>query len=214
MEMPKGRLHRLSLDAISRKKERGLYADGGGLYLQVSKWGTKAWVFRYVSPITQKAVWMGLGALQRVGLPEARKSAATQRGLLERGVDPVSMRKEEKQRKAAEAAKAVTFSQCAKLYVDSHRSDWRSEKHAAQWMYTLTEYAGPVIGALPIQAVDTALVIKVLEREIEAKDGRKGRLWDVLPETASRLRGRIERILSWARIREYRTGDNPACWRG
>jgi integrase len=146
---------------------------------------------------------MGLGSLNSVGLPEARQSAETQRGLLAQGLDPIAVREEEIARKAAEAAKAITFGQCAKTYVESHKAGWRNSKHADQWTYTLETYAGPIIGALSVHEVDTGLVLKVLEP-----------IWSAKPETASRLRGRIENVLDWARVRGYRQGENPARWRG
>src|SRR5262249_51322489 len=102
-----------------------------------------------------------------------------------------------------EAAMAVTFRECAGNYVKAHRAGWRNGKHAAQWEATLKTYAEPVIGTLPVQAVDTALVLKVLEP-----------IWTAKPETASRLRQRIEKILDFAKVRGYRDGENPARWRG
>jgi integrase len=173
------------------------------LYLQVAVGGTKAWIFRYQSPLTKKPHYMGLGALNSVGLPEARDKAATQRSLLSQGIDPISAREEELRRKAAEAARAVTFAHCAAAYIESHRAGWRNTKHAEQWTNTIETYANPVIGALPVQAVDTGLVLKILEP-----------IWASKPETASRLRGRIENILDWAKVRGYRGGENPARWKG
>jgi integrase len=102
-----------------------------------------------------------------------------------------------------EAARAMTFRQCAEAYIEAHKAGWQNAKHAAQWSSTLKTYAYPVFGALPVQAVDVALVAKVLEP-----------IWKAKTETASRLRGRIERVLDWATVRGYRQGDNPARWRG
>jgi len=146
---------------------------------------------------------MSLGALHSVGLPQARQSAETQRGLLSQGIDPIQVRDEEIARKAAEAAKAVTFAQCATAYIESHKAGWRNPKHTDQWTETLKTYADPVIGTLPVQAVDTGLVLKVLEP-----------IWATKPETASRLRGRIENVLDWAKARGHRAGENPARWKG
>lgn len=112
-------------------------------------------------------------------------------------------------------AKAVTFKQCARSYIKAHRAGWRNAKHAAQWEATLDTYAEPIIGSLPVHAIDTALVMKVLEQEVKAGPNEPcASLWTVKPETASRLRGRIESILDWARVRGYREGENPARWRG
>ena len=102
-----------------------------------------------------------------------------------------------------DAAKAVTFKECAEAYIKAHRAGWRNDKHAAQWEATLATYAAPVIGALPVQSIDTSFVMKVIEP-----------LWATRPETASRLRGRVEAVLAWAAARGYRTGENPARWRG
>ncbi|HMF06257.1 MAG TPA: site-specific integrase [Methylocella sp.] len=114
-----------------------------------------------------------------------------------------------------EAAKAITFKQCAESYIKTHRVSWRNAKHAAQWEATLATYAEPIIGALPVQVVDTALVMKVLEQEVcDAPDKPTAPLWTVRPETASRLRGRMESILDWAKVRGHREGENPARWRG
>jgi integrase len=146
---------------------------------------------------------MGLGPLHAVGLPEARDRAAAQRGLLSQGMDPIAARDKEMQRKAEEAAKAVTFAYCAASYVESHKAGWRNPKHADQWTNTLETYANPVVGTLPVQAVDNGLVMKVLEP-----------IWTAKPETASRLRGRIEAVLDWAKVRGYRDGENPARWKG
>ena len=106
---------------------------------------------------------MGLGPLRSVSLPEAREKAAPQRSLLLSGLDPIEAREEENNRRAIEAAKAVTFCQCAASYIESHRKGWRNEKHAEQWENTIETYCGPVIGKLPVQDVDTGLVLKILE---------------------------------------------------
>lgn len=196
-------LNRLSAKAIAIKKDSGLYCDGGGLYLQVTASGSKTWIFRFRSPLTRRLRDMGLGPVHSVGLAEAREKATAQRVALLSGLDPIEAREEENRRKAMEAAKAITFSQCAASYVESHRAGWRSVKHAEQWATTLGTYADPVIGPLPVQEVDTGLVLKILEP-----------IWSKKPETASRLRGRIENILDWAKARGYRSGENPARWKG
>ena len=113
------------------------------------------------------------------------------------------MREEENRKRATEAAKAITFSECATAYIDSHKADWRNAKHGQQWTNTVKAYCEPVIGPLPVQVVDTGLVLKILKL-----------IWATKPETSSRLRGRIENILDWAKARGYRTGENPARWKG
>ncbi len=201
--MGKRFLNRLSARTVVTKKHPGLHCDGGGLYLQIAPSGSKTWIFRYRSPITKKLRYMGLGSTYAVGLPKARTKAAAQRGLLSNGLDPIKARNEESARKAMEAARAITFAECAIIYIESHKAGWKSAKHTDQWTETIKTYCGPVIGNLPVQAVDTGLVLKVLEP-----------IWAKKPETASRLRGRIENILDWARARGHRDGENPARWKG
>lgn len=104
--------------------------------------------------------------------------------------------------------------QCGESYIKAHRAGWRNAKHAAQWGATLATYAEPIIGSLPVESIDTALVMKVLEQVRDAPDKAGAALWMARPETAGRLRGRIESILDWAKVRGYRDGDNPARWRG
>jgi integrase len=179
------------------------HADGGGLYLRVTKGMSKAWVFAYTSPAKPGARReMGLGSYPDVGLEAAREAAAECRRLVKAGVDPIEKRRADKLAKAMERAKAMTFNDCARAYIEANRSGWKNAKHAAQWASTLEAYASP-IGTLPVAEVDTALVVKVLEP-----------IWAAKPETASRLRGRIEAVLAWASVAGYRTGDNPARWRG
>jgi integrase len=146
---------------------------------------------------------MGMGPLAIYCLQEARAKALDARRLRHEGIDPIETRKDERLRARLEAAKAITFKECADTYIKAHRAGWRNGKHAAQWQATLATYAEPLIGTLPVQAIDTALVLKVLEP-----------IWTTKPETAGRVRGRIEAVLDWAKVREYRQGENPARWRG
>jgi integrase len=202
-DMGKRQLNRLSARTVATKTVSGLYCDGGGLYLQVTPSGNKSWIFRYRSPLTQKLRDMGLGPIHSVGLSMARERAAAQRSAILNGRDPIDVREGESRKRALEAAKAVTFSQCAASYIESHRAGWRNEKHGDQWENTIKTYCAPVIGPLPVQDVDTGLVLKILEP-----------IWSSKPETASRLRGRIENVLDWATARGYRSGENPARWKG
>lgn len=194
-------MFKLSATAVSKQKKPGHYGDGGGLWLQVSTVGTKSWVFRFVR--LGKAREMGLGALHTVSLAEARDKAATCRKQLVDGIDPIEARATQRLTDQAAAARALTFDQCAEQYIETHRAEWRNEKHASQWTATLATYAGPVFGKLPVDAVDTALVMKVLSP-----------IWTTKTETAKRLRGRIESVLDWATVQKMRSGDNPARWRG
>ena len=193
-------------------RKPGMYADGGGLYLQVSN-GSASWIYRYM--LKGVAREMGLGPLALYGLKEARLKALDARRLRHEGIDPIDARRAIRTQAKLDAAKALTFKQCAEAFIKAHRAGWRNAKHAAQWDATLSTYAEPIIGSLPVQAIDTALVMKVLEQEVrDASDKPAIALWTAKPETASRLRGRIESILDWARVRGYRDGENPARWRG
>lgn len=194
-------LHRLSPRRVVTVAARGFYADGGGLYLQVAKGGSKSWVFRF--KVDGRDHWHGLGSARAIGLAEARERAAECRRLRAYDVDPIAKRLSERAARRVEAASALTFKAAAERFVAAHRAVWRSEKHAGQWETTLATYAYPVFGDLPVAAVDTGLVLRALEP-----------IWTSKPETASRLRQRIERVLSWATARGYRKGENPARWRG
>ncbi|QHO76804.1 integrase [Bradyrhizobium sp. CCBAU 051011] len=189
----------------------GLYGDGGGLYLQVSDFKTKAWVFRYM--MAGRARKMGLGDFELVSLKDARKKRDAAYGLVVDGVDPIEERKARKAEQAVERAKALTFKECAERYIEANKSGWKSDKHAGQWASTLETYAYPFLGHLPVAAIDVGLVMKVLEQRTE-KNGRQGTLWNIKTETALRTRGRIETVLSYAKARGYRNGENPATWRG
>lgn len=194
-------LQKLSATAVAKAKAAGYYGDGGGLWLQVSAAGTKSWVFRFT--IAGRAREMGLGPLHTVGLAEARERALECRKLVLDGVDPIEARKLRRTETAAAAAKVVTFNEAAEAYIEAHRAGWRNAKHADQWQNTLDTYASPIVGNLPVAAVDTALVMKVVEP-----------IWTKKTETATRVRGRIEAVLDWCTVRGYRSGDNPARWRG
>jgi len=192
---------KLTALAVDKSKRRGYYGDGGGLFLQVSVSGSKSWVFRFKE--AGKLHEMGLGATHTIGLAEARERARECRRLRLDGIDPIEARKVALAQARLAAAKAVTFKNCAERYIASHQAGWRSLAHAAQWPSTLGRYVYPVFGSLPVQAIDVGLVLQALEP-----------IWTAKPETAGRVRGRIESVLDWATSRGYRQGDNPARWRG
>jgi integrase len=192
---------KLTAMAIMQAKRRGYYADGGGLYLQVSANAAKSWVFRYKE--AGKLHEMGLGPVHALGLAEAREKARDCRRLRLDGLDPIEARKVARMQARLDAAKAMTFEACAERYIASHKAGWRNPKHAAQWPATLATYVYPVFGSLPVQAVDVRLVMNAIEP-----------IWTTKPETASRVRGRIESVLDWATARGFRQGENPARWRG
>ncbi len=192
------------LSAVSLKKlavQKGTHCDGNGLYLRVNPPEQCSWVFRYM--LHGRARWMGLGAYPLVALTDARARAADQRRLLLDKIDPIETREDKHTQAKLEAAKRVTFAECGARYIAAHQKEWRNAKHKAQWESTLKSYAYSVIGPLPVAAIDTALVQKVLTP-----------IWNEKPETAKRLRGRIEAILDYATVAEYRTGPNPARWKG
>jgi integrase len=180
---------------------QGMHFDGDGLYLQVSGPQSKSWIYRYT--LRGKACWYGLGSTRDVSLANARKKRDKARVQVREGVDLVA------ERKLAKAARKVsdneiTFKVAAESYIKAHESGWRSAKHAAQWASTLKMYAYPILGELSLDAIDRSHVIRVLEP-----------LWLEKPETARRLRGRMEVILDWAIARGERTAaENPASRHG
>jgi hypothetical protein len=180
---------------------RGMHADGGGLYLHVNANGARSWIFRYMKD--GRAREMGLGSVHTIGLAEARKRAAERRRELLDGIDPLKVRAERRRQAKLEAAKAITFRDCAERYIAANRAAWKNPVHAAQWPSTLAAYVYPVFGSLPVQAIDVGLVMQALEP-----------IWTTKAETASRVRGRIETVLDYAAARGWRQGENPARWRG
>jgi integrase len=198
-------LHRLR-GADLKRRDPGNYADGGGLYLQVTlasggEGVNRSWIFRYETGARERH--MGLGSAATVSLAEAREAALQCRKLRFAGIDPIDHRDAERAARAASTAKVATFEECARRYIAAHRQEWRSEAHAQQWPITLAGVSH-VIGKLPVAAIDTGLVVKALTP-----------VWDRAPVTASRLRGRIEAILDYAAVSGYRpAGDNPARWSG
>jgi integrase len=195
------RIHgKLSALAVKHLTARGLYADGGGLYLQVARNGSRSWILRY--RIGGRRRYCGLGSLLRVTLAEARKRAGEARAVLMDGNDPIAIKLGQRTAARLNVARSMTFEKAAAQYIESHRAGW-SPKSTRQWGASLEQYVGPVFGALPVQAIDTPLVMKVIEP-----------LWSTKTVTAARLRGRIEAILDWAATRGFRSGDNPARWDG
>lgn len=186
---------------IKNVKE-GMHADGGGLYLSVSSGGTKSWIFRYT--INNKRREMGIGSLSATPATEARKRIAELRDMVGRGIDPIQARDTEKAKKRAiKKAEEITFDVVAADYIEAHRPSWDNPKHIQQWENTLSTYVFPVFGATPIDKIDVDLVLKALTP-----------IWNTKAETASRIRGRIEKILTYAKGMKYRSGENPAMWRG
>lgn len=175
----------------------GYYADGNGLYLQVARTGTKTWVYRF--KLNGRRRDMGLGSVRDVTLAKARDLADQARKLVRDGVDPIEARKTAGEPEAA----PVTFREAAEQYITAMSPGWRNPKHRQQWGNTLATYVYPVAGDVPVDAVSTDHVLAILTP-----------IWPVKTETASRVRGRIEAILDWARAKGLREGENPARWRG
>jgi integrase len=197
-------IEKLSALAVARAVKtgrRGRLGDGGGLFLQIARGGGASWVFRYRNGGTER--WLGLGSFEAVSLAAARVKARALREMRAAGTDPITERRAERVKAALEAAKMMTFDDCADRFINSHALGWRNPKHRDQWRATLKTYASPVFGTLPVQTVDVTLVMRAVEP-----------IWTTKPETASRLRGRIERVLSWATTSGFRQGENPARWRG
>src|SRR5262245_5942795 len=194
-------LNRLTAMKVQRAKAPGMYADGGSLYLRIAPGGSKQWVFRYARRGRLRD--MGLGPVHTLTLAEAREKARDARKLLLEGIDPIDAKHARMAALQAADARAMTFAQCAEGFIRDNERKWTNATHRQQWTMTLTSYACPVLGALPVQAIDTPLVLKVVKP-----------LWERAPVTAKRLLGRIENVLGWATVHHYRTGDNPARWRG
>jgi len=190
---------KLTALAIRKAVKPNRYSDGGGLYFRLKPSGGRDWTFRFTMP-GGKAREMVLGTAVDMTLAEARERARDARRTMASGCDPIEARLTAR---AEAVGQGFTFREVAGVYITAHESAWRNAKHRAQWTSTLATYAHPVMGALPLGRVAVGDVLRVLEP-----------VWRVKPETASRLRGRIEAILDYATARGWRTGDNPARWKG
>ncbi len=204
--MPR-KLHN-ALTALTVKRAKpGRHADGGGLYLLVKETGVRSWVYRYMLGDRSRDMGLGPAGKGGISLAKARDLAAALRLKVRAGIDPLDegQQKAAEARAAAQAAKiaGITFKAVAGAYIAANEDSWRNAKHRQQWRNTLAQYVYPVMGDLPVAAIDTVHVLKILEP-----------IWKDKPETARRVRGRIETVLDAAKARGYRTGDNPARWRG
>jgi integrase len=176
----------------------GFHSDGAGLYLRIEE-GRRLWVFRYKRRGVSR--WLSLGPDRDVSLAQARTGAAVCRRQLLEGIDPMEARQAAKAER--EELAGHTFQKVAEQYIAAHKAGWRNEKHGDQWEATLKAYAYPTIGEKPVSAVTVAHVLAILEP-----------IWNEKPETASRVRGRIEAVLAYSTARKLRTGENPAQWKG
>jgi len=194
-------MSKLTALQIKNATRHGMLHDGGGLYLQISKTGSKSWIYRYFSDV--KSYDHGLGSYKVLTLAEARDAALHCRKLRAQGIDPIREKKRQRIAARLEAAKSISFKTCVEHYLEAHASAWKSNRHTWKWGRSLELYAYPVLGDLPVGEIDIDLVFRVIDP-----------IWRTKNDTASRVRGRIETILDWARVRGYSEGDNPARWRG
>lgn len=190
----------------------GSHAVGGvaGLILEVSSTGGKTWILRVRTGSKRREI--GLGGYPSISLAEARNKARDTREAIGKGVDPVAEKQAQKAALLAQQASLKTFAWCAATYIASLKDQWKNAKHQAQWTSTLETYAFPIIGKLPVQSIALPHVLDVLNQAQTDKDNSP--LWASKNETASRLRGRIEKVLDWATVHGYRDGLNPARWKG
>ncbi len=188
---------------VSRLKASGLHSVGGvtGLMLQVTATGARSWILRV--KVGSKRRDMGLGAYPSVTLAQARDKAREKREMIEKGIDPIEAKKTARSALLASQVREITFMQSAESFIEAKRHEWKNAKHVAQWGSTLETYAYPVIGNLLVRDIDLPHILKILEP-----------IWKTKTETAARLRGRIENVLDWATVHKYRSGDNPARWKG
>jgi len=204
--------NKLTVKAAEKTTAPGRYADGGGLYLNITRTGSKSWIFLYRSPVhrTERAGKvigrlreMGLGGFgtgeaDKVSLAMARSLAEDARRVVKAGLDPL----DERDKPGPVKRQVPTFGEMADAYVSTMEGKWQNEKHRAQWRMTLEHYAAPLRNK-PVNEIEVEHVLAVLQP-----------IWQKIPETAGRLRGRIERVLAAAKAAGHRTGDNPALWRG
>lgn len=191
----------LTAKQVEKLTSPGRYFDQHGLYLQVLSPTNRSWLLRYERHGRER--WMGLGPLHTFSLAEARDRARKARQQLHDGNDPLEVREVERAARALAVARTLTFAEAATQYFNAHERKWSNAKHRAQFLSTLKAYAFPRIGRLAVADIDTGQVLRCIEP-----------IWQEKTETASRVRGRIESVLDWATVRGYRTGDNPARWKG
>jgi integrase len=195
----------LSVKRVESLKKPGRYGDGDGLYLKVNpskKPGkSKSWIFRYERDGSE--TFMGFGPYPLVGIAEAREMRLAARRQLLAGIDPLRARDEARARIAAQEAQRITFADAAQQYFDLHERQWKNAKHRAQFLSTLKQYVFPVLGSLPVDSIDTGLVLRCLDP-----------IWHSRTVTASRTRQRIEKVLAWSIVRGFRSHPNPAVWVG
>jgi integrase len=194
-------INKLSDRGIKAEKKQGRYADGNGLYLQVSRSGSKSWLFRFM--MDKKPREMGLGSTSTVTLSEARVEALECKKKLREGIEPIKARNERLERIKADNVDVLSFKKCAEEYLKAHSARWKSIRHAEIWKSSLKRFAYPLLGHLPVNTIERSHIMCVLDP-----------IWREKTETAKKLRGRLENILDWATVQDFRKGENPARWRG
>ena len=197
----RNRLTALKVQGIIKRGERGFYNDGAGLHLQISKWGTANWVYRYTYRGTTR--WMGLGSADDFTLAKAREQCGEQRDKLKAKQDPLAERDAQRLQTRMEAARRCTFDEACDRFIAAHEPSWKNPKHRQQWHNSLQTYVRPILGHMPVSEIETGDVMRCLEP-----------IWKTKTETASRVRGRIEKVMDWAKAHGYRDGENPAAWKG
>ncbi len=190
----------LTAKKVERVKAPGRYHDGHGLYLQVRNTTNKSWLLRFERDGKER--WYGIGPTHTVTLKEARERARAARLLLLDNIDPIDHRRGERAKLAAAKMQAITFREAMRRYHALHEAEWRNRKHAAQFLSSLETYARPIL-TMTVDQIGTPEVLRCIEPN-----------WLTKCETMNRVRGRIERILDWCKVRNFRSGDNPAAWRG
>ena len=207
--MPK-KAKELTAMAVSKIKSEGLHAVGGipGLYLQIIG-NSRTWVFRV--KVGGRRHKIGLGSCVLVSLAEARDNARELHKKIREGVNPLEVRRTAKARAKLESVKIKTFRECAEAFIMANRAGWK-EKHAMRYENSLALHVYPIIGGLNVASIDTGLVLEVLQQPVDTPEG-KAPFWNAKAETAGRIRGRIESVLQWAKVRGLREGENPADWK-
>ena len=175
----------ISAAVVAKLKKPGRYAVGNGAYLQISKWGTKSWVYRYQR--AGRSRHMGLGPAWLLSLAEARQKARDAARLLLEGIDPLEAKRRSKHAARLASVRSKTFRECAEAYISAHEAGWRTKWSRNQWISSLEKYVYPKIGDLPVADIDVACVLSAVEP-----------IWTKSPETGSRIRGRIKAVLDWA----------------
>ena len=210
----------LSALEVKRLSRPGWHAVGGvpGLLLQIRPSSqpagaiSRSWILRLT--VAGKRQQIGLGSYPLVSLAAARELARSLSGEAKAGVNLLARKRAQRSALIAEASKNKTFEECASAYLDAHASDYTNVKHRDQWASTLQAYAYPIIGKMLVADISMPHVLNVLLQQTRHRDGTEGKLWHIKTETAKRLLDRIRTVLDYATVNEYRSGPNPAIWKG